>query len=425
MSTPTLDLDFVRSQFPAFEQPSLQGWAFFENAGGSYPARQTIERLTDFYTRLKVQPYAPYPASQEGGALMDSARARLADLLCVEADEVMFGPSTTANVYVLAKAFRESMAEGDAIIISDQNHEANTGAWARMAQTGIDVRNWAADPETGLLDLADLDRLLDDRVKLIAVPHCSNIVAALNDIPAIAAKAQAAGAACVVDGVSHAPHGMPNVADLGCDIYLFSAYKTYGPHQGVMVVRNDWAQRLPSQAHYFNETYAGKRLTPAGPDHAQEAAMNGVADYFDALHAHHFSATSGDDNPTVAADTGGGVPAAGAQKNAQLYALMREQEKRVLAPLLDYVRSRNDVRLLGPADVDVRVPTVAIACDRPGEDVAAELAAHKVMAGGGDFYSLRLVEKMNASQGVLRLSFVHYTSPAEVEQALKALDAVL
>ena len=413
MTSPSLDLDFVRSQFPAFAQPSLDGWAFFENAGGSYPARQTIERLTDFYTRLKVQPYAPYPASAEGGALMDSAYARMADLLCVETEEVMFGPSTTANVYVLAKAFRESMAEGDAIIISDQNHEANTGAWARMAETGIDVRMWAADPETGLLDMAELDRLLDDRVRLVAVPHCSNIVAALNDIPLIAAKAQAAGAACVVDGVSHAPHGMPNVAELGCDIYMFSAYKTYGPHQGVMIVRNDWARRLPSQAHYFNERYAGKRLTPAGPDHAQEAAMNGVADYFDALYAHHFP------------DAGGTADGTPAGKTAALYDLVRGQEKKVLAPLLDYLRSRNDVRLLGPADPEIRVPTVAIACDRAGEEIAGDLAAHKVMAGGGDFYSLRLVEKMNASQGVLRLSFVHYTSPEEVEQAMKALDAVL
>ena len=175
-----------------------------------------------------------------------------------------------------------------------------------------------------------------------------------------------------------------------------------------MVVRNDWAMRLPSQAHYFNESYAVKRLTPAGPDHAQEAAMNGVADYFDALYDHHFP---------------GGV--GGAAKNAALYDLVRGQEKLVLAPLLDYVRSRNDVRLLGPADPEIRVPTVAIACDRPGEEIAADMAAHKVMAGGGDFYSLRLIEKMDAAQGVLRLSFVHYTSPAEVEQAMKALDAVL
>ena len=336
---------------------------------------------------------------------MDDAKTRLAEWMGVTAEEVLFGPSTTANVYVLAHAFRETMQEGDAIVIADQNHEANIGAWARMAETGIEVRWWEADAETGLLDLADLDRLLDGNVKLVAAPHCSNIVAAENDVAAIAEKARAAGAASIIDGVSAAPHGLPDVGALGPDIYMFSAYKVYGPHQGVMVARGDIAARLANQGHYFNAGYAGKRITPAGPDHAQEAAMNGVADYFDALDAHHF-------------------PGAGAAGKAQrIHDLLRDQEKIVLAPLLDYLRGRNDVRLLGPTDVDIRVPTIAIDCNRPGEQIAEELVAHKVAAWGGDFYSARLVEKMKADP--LRLSFVHYTSPAEVEQAIKALDAVL
>lgn len=400
------DLDFVRSQFPAFAEPSLDGWAFFENAGGSYPARQTIDRLTEFYRRMKVQPYAPYPFSAEGGAWMDSAHARLAEWLGVEAAEVMFGPSTTANIYVLAHAFRETMRPGDAVIVSDQNHEANIGAWARLADSGIEVRWWEADAETGLLDLADLDRLLDGRVKVVAAPHCSNIVAAVNDVAAISAKARAVGAVTVIDGVSAAPHGLPDVGALGCDVYLFSAYKTFGPHQGVMVARGDLPTRLANQGHYFNAGLPEKRLTPAGPDHAQEAAMNGVADYFDALDAHHF-------------------PGAGPGRRARVRDLIRAQEAAVLAPLLDWLRARNDVRVLGPADPVLRVPTVAMDCGRPGEEISAALAAHKVACWGGDFYSARLVEKMGAGHGPLRLSFVHYTSPAEVEQAMKALDAVL
>jgi selenocysteine lyase/cysteine desulfurase len=402
------DLDFVRSQFPGLNNPDTAGWAFFENAGGSFPARQTIERLTDFYTRLKVQPYGPYPIATEGGALMDQARVRMAELLCVETEEVLFGPSTTANVYTLSHAFRGAMKEGDAVIVADQNHEANIGAWERLASTGVAVRIWEADPETGLLNLDDLDRLLDNRVKVVAFPHCSNIVAALNPVAEISKRARAAGAATVVDGVSHAPHGMPNVSELGCDIYLFSAYKTYGPHQGVMVARGNIAARLANQGHYFNANPAGKRLTPAGADHAQEAAMNGVADYFDALYDHHFPGDAG-----------------GVAKNAALYSLIRGQEAKVLAPLLDYVRSRNDIHLLGPSDPAIRVPTVAIACDKPGEELSEELAKHKIMCWGGDFYSLRLVEKMGAGHGALRLSFVHYTSPEEVDQAIKALDAVL
>src|SRR3546814_17720659 len=103
---PSLDLAFVRSQFPAFSEPSVQDWAFFENAGGSYACAPVIERLTRFYRETKVQPYGPFPASRRAGEEMDAARARLAGYLNVATDEVHFGPSTSHNHYVLAPAFR-------------------------------------------------------------------------------------------------------------------------------------------------------------------------------------------------------------------------------------------------------------------------------------------------------------------------------
>ncbi|MFZ8942533.1 MAG: aminotransferase class V-fold PLP-dependent enzyme, partial [Gemmobacter sp.] len=122
---PALDVDFVRSQFPAFAEPTLEGWAFFENAGGSYPCRQVVERLARFYRARKVQPYAPYPASEAGGAEMDEARARLAAMLGVATDEVSFGPSTSANTYVLAQAVRDWLgAEGGAVVVAQEHHAA-------------------------------------------------------------------------------------------------------------------------------------------------------------------------------------------------------------------------------------------------------------------------------------------------------------
>jgi selenocysteine lyase/cysteine desulfurase len=93
----TLDIDFVRNQFPAFSEPSLQGQAFFENAGGSYACGQVIDRLDRYYRARKVQPYAPYTASEAAGAEMDEARARLAAMLNVGTDELHFGPSTSQN----------------------------------------------------------------------------------------------------------------------------------------------------------------------------------------------------------------------------------------------------------------------------------------------------------------------------------------
>ena len=405
-----LDLDFVRSQFPAFSEPTLQGWAFFENAGGSYPAAATVRRLHEFYTKCKVQPYGPYPASQRAGALMDEAYERIATCLNVDPGEVHFGPSTSQNTYVLANALRPLMADGDEVIVTNQDHEANSGCWRRLAATGITVREWRVDPQTGHLDPTNLDSLLSDKTRLVAFPHASNVVAEINPVAEIAAKIRQAGAISVVDGVAAAPHGLPDVAALGADVYMFSSYKTYGPHQGVMVVRRALAERAANQGHYFNAGLLSKRFTPAGPDHAQIAAMAGIADYTDALYTHHFTTNLAPDG-----------------RARRVHDLMRAQEVALMRPLMEYLRGRNDIRLLGPADPETRAPTIALSHARPGGDLARDLAAHRIMAGGDHFYAKRLVEAMgiDADHGVLRLSFLHYTSPAEIDQLIKALDQVL
>jgi len=406
----TLDTIFIRSLFPAFSQPELAGQAFFQNAGGSYTSKFVIDRLTRFYTSRKVQPYDPFSASSLAGDEMDEAQTRMAAILGVDEDELTFGPSTSQNTYVLAQAFRQFLKPGDAIVVTNQDHEANTGVWRRLAETGTEVREWKVNADTGHLNPADLAKLLDDKVKLVCFPHCSNIVGEVNPVAEICALAHAAGAYSCVDGVSYAPHGFPDVGALGADIYLFSAYKTFGPHQGLMVVRRALADTLPNQGHYFNAKYTNKRFTPAGPDHAQIAACAGMADYVDAVYAHHFSA-----------------PAGPSERARAVHDLQADQERMMLAPLLDYLRGRNDIRLLGPKDAAHRVPTVSLVAYRPGQDVARDLAALGVMAAGGDFYAVRLLEALGVdpSFGALRVSFVHNTAPDEVAKLIAALDKVL
>lgn len=404
-----LDLDFVRSQFPAFAEPSLSGQAFFENAGGSYACRPVIERLGEYYRRLKLQPYYPYPASQEAGEWMDAAHTRLAGYLNVGADEIHFGPSTSQNSYVLAQAIGKLLRPGDEIIVTNQDHEANNGVWRRLAVNGVALREWRVDPASGQLDPAALDGLLGERTRLLAFSHCSNIVAHINPVAQITAKARAAGAICVVDSVAYAPHGLPDVDALGADVLLFSLYKTFGPHLGAMAVRRPLLQRLGNEGHYFNGDYSRKRLVPAGPDHAQVAAARGVAEYFDALDAHH----------------GGGDAAGRPQRVRQL---LREAERPLLARVLDYLEKRKDVRLLGPADAAQRAATIAcVPLQRDPSELVPLLARHGIMAAAGHFYAVRLLEALGVDprRGALRLSFVHYTSAQDIDRLLAALDQVL
>ena len=403
-----LDQTWVRAQFPAFKALKLKGQAFFENAGGSYACQPVIDRLHRFYKERKVQPYADYEASRLGGEEMDEARTRLSQMLGVNTDELAFGPSTTQNTYVLAQAVRQWIKPHQHIIVTNQDHEANSGPWRRLAESGVSLREWKIDRDTGELALDDLRNLLDQDTALVCFPHCSNVVGAINDVKAITDLAHAAGARVCVDGVSYAPHGFPDIGALGPDAYLFSAYKTYGPHQGLMVMREDWACALPNQGHHFNGATLYKRFTPAGPDHAQVAACAGIADYFDGMSKWH-----------------GGV--SGAQAARTAHDLMRRHEVALLQPLLDYVAAKNAVRLIGPSDASHRAPTVALALKQNAEAVAAKLADHQIMAAGGDFYAQRPLEAMGVDleKGVLRVSFVHYTDQSEVDALINALDQVL
>ena len=406
-----LDIDFVRQQFPAFSQPTLQDQAFFENAGGSYACQQVIDRLHRFYVERKVQPYSSYDASRLGGDEMDEAQVRLAGILGVATDEVSFGPSTTQNTYVLASAFADWLVDGDAIIVTNQDHEANTGPWRRLADKGIKVLEWQLNKDTGHLDINDLQKLLENGVKLVCFPHCSNVVGEINDVLKIVDLIHSFGAFVCVDGVSYAPHGLPNVGKIGADIYLFSSYKTYGPHQGIMVIRRTLGEKLPNQGHYFNAKYLSKRFTPAGPDHAQIAACAGIADYIDALHQHH----------------GGPSSASPTERGEFVHDLMRAHETELMPPLLEWATSKNSVRLLGPVDAELRAPTVALDIKQSPKDVAEKLAQKGIMAGSGDFYAVRALEAhgIDTSKGVLRLSYVHYTNRAEIEKLVDALDTII
>ena len=406
-----LDIDFVRKQFPAFSQKTLQDQAFFENAGGSYACQQVIDRLHRFYVERKVQPYSSYDASRLGGDEMDEAQVRLAEILGVATDEVSFGPSTTQNTYVLANAFADWLLDGDTIIVTNQDHEANTGPWRRLADRGIKVLEWQLNKDTGHLDINDLQKLLEKGAKLVCFPHCSNVVGEINKVSKIVNLIHSFGAFACVDGVSYAPHGLPNVGKIGADIYMFSSYKTYGPHLGIMVVRRTLGEKLPNQGHYFNAKYLSKRFTPAGPDHAQIAACAGIADYIDALHHHH----------------GGPSSASPTQRGEFVHDLMRAHETEIMPPLLEWATSKNSVRLLGPVDAELRAPTVALDIKQSPKDVAEKLARKGIMAGSGDFYAVRALEAhgIEPSKGVLRLSYVHYTNSEEIEKLVDALDTVI
>jgi len=415
--TNEIDLAWVRSQFPAFSQPINDDQSFFENAGGSFACQQTIDALTGYYTDTKVQPYSEFASSAQAGNEMDRSRARWADALGVDTDEVVFGPSTSMNTFVLADAFGQTLGPDDEVIVTNQDHEANTGAVRRMAERrGLTTHEWRIDPDTGLLDVDEFAALLTPQTRLVTVPHASNIIGQENDIARVTELAHAVGARVIVDGVSFAPHTIPDVAALGADVYLFSLYKTYSVHQGLMVVRADTLDALPNQAHFFNAGFPDKRLNPAGPDHAQVAASGAVLDYVTAFHLHH----GGAESDSLRASCVGAS------------ALWRRHEDMLSTQLLDMLAGHSAVRLIGPTALDTapghRCPTIAfLPLTAAPSDVARGLVERGVQTSSSDYYAVRVLDGLgiDPSNGVVRLSFVHYTSQVDIDRAVTALAEVL
>ena len=181
----SLDVEYVRSQFPAFNDPLSSKWSFFENAGGSYVPINVIEHLNKFMTSTKVQPYAEYDMSKIAGDKMDTAIELFAEMINAEIDEIIIGPSTTMNMYVLSNTMKYFFEPGDEIIVTNQDHEANIGAWRRLQEQGAIIKEWKLNPNNGELEIEKLESLLSSKVKIIAVTHCSNIVGSINNLKKI------------------------------------------------------------------------------------------------------------------------------------------------------------------------------------------------------------------------------------------------
>lgn len=408
-----LDIGYIRNQFPAFAHPETGQWAFFENAGGSYAAAPVVDKLNHFMTATKMQPYGSSAPSREAGDAMDLSHARLAEAINATGEEVMFGPSTSMNTYVIAQAMRAELKPGDEVIVTNQDHEANIGAWSRLPDggSGIVAREWTVDPDTGLLDIADFTRLLNERTRLVCVTHCSNIVGAVNDIPEIARLTHEADGLIAVDGVSFAPHLAIDVKALDPDFYCFSLYKTFGPHQGLLYVRKNVLESISNQGHFFNAGYPGKRLTPAGPLHGEIACASGIVDYMEQAHARHFADT---DNATVH------------ERVSEFMRLGHTYEVEQANRILELLRDKQ-VRIIGrdTAQFGQRAPTIAFTSPkwRPA-DLASKLAASKVGVGADHFYAYRLMEALGIppDDGVVRISLLHYTSREDVDRLLAGLD---
>lgn len=410
-STALLNLDFVRQQFPA-----LAGeWIFFDNAGGSQTLRSVVNRISDYLLTSNVQLGASYAVSQSAAERVAEAAQAVATLInAADPSEVVMGASTSMMLRILALCLGRTLEAGDEVVITNCDHEANIGPWVDLKRQGISVKIWRINPETLEFDLADLEKLMGPRTRLVALTHTSNILGTINPIRAIADFVHSKGAMICVDGVGYAPHRLVDVQALDVDFYVFSFYKVYGPHYAVLYGKQAHLLRLPGINHYFiQETDIPYKFQPGNVNYELSYGMIGLCDYLSELAIAHGAATTDSLRSQM----------------EQAFDRFSQHEEILSDRLLSYLNTKPGVRIIGHPGSDrlKRVPTIAFVVD--GVDSAIippQVDPYKIGIRYGDFYAKRLIQDLGLAEqnGVVRVSMVHYNTIEEVDRLIDCFEQI-
>jgi cysteine desulfurase family protein (TIGR01976 family) len=397
-----MDVTAIRAQFPALA--SEQGGrpiVFFDNAAGTQVPRRVIDRMVDYLTTSNANSHGVFATSVRSDALIDEARHAAADFLgAAEPAEVAFGANMTTLTQSFARAFGAGLREGDEIVTTRLEHEANVSPWLRLErERGVRVR-FADIHEDATIDLESLAAQLTDRTRLVAVGYASNAFGTINPVERVARMAHEAGAVCFVDAVHYGPHGRIDVEALGCDVLACSVYKFFGPHVGVL-----WGRRALLDSV---EAVHLRTVAPVLPDKWETGTLNhegiagslGALEYLESL----------------------GEGATRRQRFTSAFAAISAYERELTERALATLAAAPGVRVHGVTGRDrlaERVATFAITVDGYSpREVAEACATAGINVWNGNYYALEPMTRLGleAHGGAVRVSLVHYNVPAELDR---------
>ncbi|MFJ7885625.1 cysteine desulfurase-like protein [Pseudomonas sp. NPDC096917] len=404
-----LDIEYVRKQFPGL----AEGYVYMDNAGGSMVLGCVAERVCDYLLNNSVQLGASYRPSVIAGERVMQARHSVMQLINAgHPEEVVMGGSTTHLLQILCRAIAPSIGPGDEIIVTHCDHEANIGPWVKLCESrGATLRVWQVNLDSCELELDDLQVLLNDNTRYVAMTHASNILGSINPVAEVARRVHAVGAKLCVDAVAYAPHRLVDVQASGADFYVYSFYKTFGPHFAVLWGRRDLLLELPSLNHYFiGQDVLPYKLQPGNVNYELSFGCIGITDYL--------------------LDISSRLGAQGSERKRMQAAFdaFEVQEDLLAERLLAFLRQREGVRIIGKAHTHNRVPTISFVVEGvQSEAVVRMVDEHRIGIRFGDFYARRLIKALGLDQfgGVVRVSLAHYNTLEEVDRLITALDQAI
>ncbi len=387
-----------------------------DNAGGSQIASQITDRILNFYHTSNVQLGATYQPSVIATERVAESQQLMAEYInASDPSEIIMGSSTSLLLRMLALNLGTHFPRGTEIIVTNCDHEANIGCWRELEKKGFILKTWMINPHTLQLEISDLERLLTRQTRLVAFTHTSNLLGTINPVAEITRLAHSKGALVCVDGVAYAPHCLIDVKSWDVDFYVFSFYKTYGPHYAMLYGRKAILDELPGNNHYFiGKDQSPYKFQPGNVNFEFAWGMTGLPEYFNALYRFHF--------PT---DNQVGYRT----RLEKVSELIRKHENELSKRVLAFLATKPRVRIIGQAETsETRVPTISFVEENTdSESIVLKMDQEKIGIRFGDFYAKRLIHDLDleSQNGVVRISMVHYNTLDETDKLIAALDGIL
>ena len=414
--TPDL-IQECRNQFPALSREhNGQPAVFLDGPAGTQVTQSVIDAISHYYCTCNANHGGQFATSRESDALTEQAHQALADF--VGADdwkEIVFGANMTSLTFAFSRAIAQTWSEGDNIVVTRLDHDANVSTWALAARDhGVEVRYAEIHKGDCTLDVTDLKSKIDQRTRLVAVGLASNSSGSINPVQEITSYAKQFNAQVFIDAVHYAPHRLIDVHEIGCDFLACSTYKFYGPHIGVLWAKSEILEDLEAYKVRPSATVIPEKWMTGTQNFASLCGSRAAVDYL--------------------ADLGRTLANDGSLQRRQALQIAYEAitiyEDQLCLRLLDGLAAIEDLKVHGITDINQledRVPTISITHPKlSASQIAFELGERGIFVWDGNYYALELTEQLNLEpEGMVWLGLVHYNTVEEVDRLLDALQEIL
>lgn len=398
----------VRAQFPALKRKYKDRTAaYFDGPGGSQVVSSSIRAIAAYMENGGGNLHGRFPSSWETEDIISGAKKAVADFLNVQPNEVAFGANMTTLTIAIANALGKQFEPGDEIVVTEMDHRANVDPWLMMAKDRELTVKWIpVDTQTLTLDLKDIDSLITDKTKLVAIGMASNAIGTIVDMEPIVKRAQQVGALVAADAVHAAPHIAIDRDKQHIDILLCSAYKFFGPHIGIAAIKEEVFAGLEPYKLTTSPSYYPDKLETGTQNHEGIAGIEPAIEFF--------------------AEFGKGAT----RRERILTGMERiEAYEEGLAHRLRTGLAAIPGVTLWQAGPDIpKTPTIAfqVAGIEPDEICRIMAEQHSIFVAAGHFYASTLGDRLdvNKTGGWVRAGLAPYNTEEEVDRFIAAVSAL-